>query len=506
MLGLGKYFFTFVCLSFLFSCEKSPSQVVQKPQILQVGLSQLPKSLDPRKVKDSTSSMLARMLFEGLTRIGPEGEIVPSLADNIEVSSDRRTYTFHIKDAYWSDGKPITAYDFVNSWMTALDPEFESPLSHYLFVIDHAKDAKGGDISLDQIGAFAVDDKTLLVHLENPLPYFLEMVAHPVFFPVSTKAGAKPSSFDLGKGFVTSGPFALKALKENQWVRFEKRASYWDADLVALETIDLKLLSPTEAIDKFKKGELDWIENSNDYREGLPITAMQQQKSHTHWLRFNPLIFPFNEQKLRKVFSLAMGSYVKDTSVNASSQKHKIDVDQFVAQKLLEEFLEENNMPLEQLPKVSLLVKDTEEEKQVANFAKQQWEDSLGVEVDITIVSALDFEESERDLEYHIATQTISAPTHHPLYFLDLLEEKFGDSFTSFVSSSKLENIRKLSQENILNPNSKNLVEIAQEIFDESIPFIPVHIKTTSTMKNASLKNIVMTNQGEVEFRWASIQ
>jgi oligopeptide transport system substrate-binding protein len=115
--------------------------------------------------------------------MSPHSSAELALAKKITTSEDRTAYTFHLRETYWSDGHPVTAYDFEAAWKKMLDPTFPAPNAHLLYPIKNAKAAKEELVSLDEVGLRSLDAQTFEVTLEGPTPYFLELIAFSFFFP-----------------------------------------------------------------------------------------------------------------------------------------------------------------------------------------------------------------------------------------------------------------------------------------------------------------------------------
>ena len=130
-------------LSFFTGCKSENS--VEKKKILRLNFYKTPPTLDPRKGSDPVASTFHFMLFDGLTGLTKESSSTLILADSYENSKDFKTYTFHLKKAKWSNGEPITAYDFEKSWKEMLSPSFPCPNAHLLFPIKNAENAKYDD-------------------------------------------------------------------------------------------------------------------------------------------------------------------------------------------------------------------------------------------------------------------------------------------------------------------------------------------------------------------------
>lgn len=149
-----------------------------------------PPSLHPGLATDSTSGAILDNVFEGLTT-RKDGEIVNAVAEDITISDDQLTYTFKLRDAKWSNGDPVTAQDFEYAWKWALNPENVSEYASILYPIKNAEAYNKGEATADEVGIKAEDDKTLVVTLEQPTPYFLELTAFKTYYPVNKNVAEK---------------------------------------------------------------------------------------------------------------------------------------------------------------------------------------------------------------------------------------------------------------------------------------------------------------------------
>jgi oligopeptide transport system substrate-binding protein len=182
-------------------------------------------TLDPAKVADLPSLNVAHELYAGLTRFSGRG-VVPDLAESWEPSEDGLVWTFHLrKNLRWSDDRPITAEDFRRSWLHAL-----APGTHSAYARAEMQNIRGARryraTGSGAVGVEAVDDRTLRVTLQHPVPWLDEQVAWPVFFPV-------PPS-----GRASSGPFRLVSHTRGRVV-LERNFNYWNVAVVKPKRIVL---------------------------------------------------------------------------------------------------------------------------------------------------------------------------------------------------------------------------------------------------------------------------
>jgi oligopeptide transport system substrate-binding protein len=222
-----------------------------------------PESLDPHKVETVYEAHILRDIFEGLVMQDAKANLIPGAAESWTVSDDGTVYTFKIREnAVWSNGDPVTAQDFVYSFGRLEDPATGAAYASMLYVIKNAEPVNTGAMPPDQIGAKAIDDKTLEVTLNAPTPYFLEMLTHQSTYPVH-RASIEALGDDWIKpgNLVSNGAFTLAEFVPSDHVKVVKNPSFHDAADVALDAV---VYYPTEdrstAIKRYEAGEID----SND--------------------------------------------------------------------------------------------------------------------------------------------------------------------------------------------------------------------------------------------------
>lgn len=223
-------------------------------------------SLDPQIATDARSHELLGTFLEGLCTIDADGNVVPALAESYEVSEDGLTYTFHLRDALWSNGDPVTANDFVFAWQRALSTDVASEYAFMLYEVAQLKNSQAiadGEMDPSELGVRAEDDKTLVAELENPVVFFPSLTAFPTFFPVNE------AFYDSCNGsFATSpdtllscGPYIVTEFDPAATTyRVEKNDQYWDAENVSLAGISFQVISDNQtSLLSFQNGEMDVV-------------------------------------------------------------------------------------------------------------------------------------------------------------------------------------------------------------------------------------------------------
>ncbi len=220
-------------------------------------------SLDPQIATDGTSFEVIAATTEGLYSVDAEGSPIQALAEKVEKSADGLTYTFTLRDAQWSNGTPVTANDFVFAWRRLVDPVVASEYS-FIAAIANIKNAAAitaGEVAVDQLGVTAKDDKTLVVNLDVPVPFFESLLLFPPFYPVNEAFFTeKGESFGTSPDTVLSnGPFVLTAYEPAATsITLAKSTTYWDASNVKLDGIDYQVIKDSQqTMLSYQNGDLD---------------------------------------------------------------------------------------------------------------------------------------------------------------------------------------------------------------------------------------------------------
>ena len=292
----------------------------RRDQILHFGNGDEPSEIDPHVVTGIPEFHIMQALYEGLVSKDPKTlAIRPGVAESWDISPDRLHYTFHLRrDARWSNGDPVSAHDFVYSWHRALMPAIGDLYAYMFFCIRNAEQFfKGGVKRFDDVGVHAPDDYTLVVDLEHPTPYFLQLLDHHSYYPVNQRVIEKYGAMDeRGTGwtrpgrFVGNGPFTLKDWVLNRILTVKRNPYYWDAKTVRLNEIHfypIQNLNTEEHM--FRAGQLhitDKIppEKIAVYRREHPEVLHITPYLGTYFYRFNTTRPPFNDVRVRRALAL----------------------------------------------------------------------------------------------------------------------------------------------------------------------------------------------------------
>lgn len=253
-----------------------------------------PTSWDPARISDAGSAGTLTQVFDSLTALDADNQVQPALATHWETSDGGRQMTFHMRDGItFSDGRPITAGDVVNSWLRVLDPAHPSPLADLLGDVDGALAYAAGTGARDEVGIKAVGD-TVVVTFRRPASYFASTAASPTLAIVPPDLPATASGPLLPSGLVVSGAY-IPTDQSTSDIQLEANQHYW-AGKPSLQTISLLTsLDDRSPVDVFQAGDVDYVDIARD---------------DATWIGFDPSLGP----ELRENNNLSVAYYGFDTT------------------------------------------------------------------------------------------------------------------------------------------------------------------------------------------------
>jgi len=509
-----------------------------------INLGDEPPTLDPQLVYDVVPMRVINAVFEGLCRKDKEGLPVPGAAERWEISEDKLTYTFYIrKDAKWSNGTPVTAKDFKDAWMRALDPEpqYHEPafMANLFFCIKGAEAYAYGEGKAEDVAVDVVDDRTLRVTLVQPTPYFLDLVCNSVYMPVNKEFYDKQISGDISnygteaEAILGNGPFTVQEWNHDENIVLVKNDTYWNADVINLEKIDFKMIRDnTAAINSFKSGEIDMIEITDR------MLAAELENSNCRVEAYNSGIVEYvtlnNEDpvlcnvNIRKALSYALDrktlveKILNDGSKEAYGFVSPIvagyngkfrqqagdlfkDNDIDTARKLLEKGLDE--LGISEMPKIVFLVNDTELSKRDAQVLKDMWKKSLDVDVELQVMSFDAMAEKMMSKDYQMALLTWSADYNDPLAYLDVFSSK---SFynVAFYSNNQFEELLDRAIREIDDKSRMELLIKAEQIAMDDMAVCPLYFIANSYAVNNRVKGLVRGSSAiqDIDMYWTYVE
>ena len=528
-LPVPRSFYFGVCLAALTGCtfmeQKKPATPPTHPS-LHVPLSQNqdirlcldsdPGTLDPRKVRGLHGVNVVNNLFEGLTRIDAMGMVKPAATKKVTVSNNMKTYTFTLDESKWSNGQPVTANDFVNSWKSTLDPETRSPHAYQLFLIKNGKAAFEGKAAPEDIGVRAADDQTLIVTLEHPAPYFLELVASYPFFPVCA---------NQEDSLVSNGPFCLVSWKPNVEIELEPNPYYPQAADILVKKVSFQIVDDRTELALFERGKLDWAGSPTST---IPMDAIASLKKRgmintlpaagTGFVRANCGVFPLSCAKLRKALALAIDTQAIVDHIMQGNQPvatafvppclgltnkgYFTPHDTALASKLFEDALGELKVSRETLPQIRLTYASSSDRSQkIAQAIQQDWKTLFQIEVALEPQEQKLFFENVFTKQYQLALGSWFADFYDPISFLSIFQYKENGTNNTDWDNSDYARLLQESTFEMDRPKRFALLEEAQEILMQDMPVFPLFYYTFSFLKNPLLEGVWLNELGILELK-----
>lgn len=488
-----------------------------------------PFSLDPRVGGDYRSQTVIGELFDGLVRYNKHGEIIPSVASSIQVSPDKKQYTFVLKDTKWTNGLPVTAYDFEYAWKSILSGNVQTRHASAFFIIKNARKALNKECSIDEVGIRVLHSSILEVELEHPADYFLEWAAIPMYAPVCKAVAEKDPQWasSFGENFVCNGPYILSKHDLNQSIVLKKNYAYWDAWSVKNPGIIFSIIEdPNTAYNLFCKKELDWVGDPGGViSTEVAHNLLREEKLRVvtsgseSWIRCNVNFKPLSSPKIRKALACAInreeictkllsGTAFPAFSIvprhfSALSKKLFDDHDAVMAKKFFAEGLEELQIPGSQFPPITLICQSDPRAIAIAELICEQIQKTLGITVLLKSMEPNHLMESIFQIRYELSLAGWISGLTDPIYNLSSMEEIGGQYKTTGFKNETYAALLKASDEEANSFKRKELLEKAESLLIEEMPVIPVIEQPFRFAKQSNIAGDYFTRTGRLELMYA---
>jgi len=369
-----------------------------------------PSALDPATALANDRVIL--QVLSGLVEQTPEMDIVPDVARTWEVLDDGRTYVFHLRDdVRWSDGTPVTAPDFAYAWKRVLDPATGSPYASLLYDVRGAQRFHSRQAAWKDVGVKAHDATTLLVELEGPTAYFLQLLACPCTYAVPRhRAQARGAEWAEVGNIVTNGPFQVEAWNPPKSMILVRNPEYHGRFTGNVERVELySSADPSAQSEMYETDRLDRL-----YLWSIPVSEMDRARQRhageylsmpklaTVYLGFNVTRPPFDDVRVRRAFVMAvdweaftdvsLGGYAFAATggfVPVGMPGHSPGIALPYDPEQARQLLSEAGYPpggSRSLPAVELLGELVDEGP--LSYVQAEWREKLGVEVNMTLVES----------------------------------------------------------------------------------------------------------------------
>ncbi|MEK5231060.1 peptide ABC transporter substrate-binding protein [Lysinibacillus sp. FSL K6-0232] len=488
-----------------------------------------PPSLHPALATDTTSGVILTNTFEGLTTLDADAKPVAAMAESWEISEDQKTYTFKLRDAKWSNGDPVTAGDFEYAWKWALNPDNLSEYASILYPIKGATAYNNGEGSADDVGIKAEDDKTLVVTLENPTPYFLELTAFKTYAPLNQKVveGNDDWYTDAGENYVTNGPFTLAEWRHNDTVVLKKNPEYWDADKVSLETVNIGMVeSETTAATMFKGGEIDYLgapfqtvalDSIEEFKADGSLKIADQ--ASVYWYKLNTTDKFTGNANIRKALTLAIDRQGLIDNVTKGEQKPALgmvpiavngfeedrgyfkDNDIEEAKAALEAGMQELGITNPADITVNISYNTSEAHAAIAQFIQEGWTKNLGITVGLDNSEWQVYLEKLNQLDYQAGRMGWVGDYNDAYTFLEMYDTADNGNNDTGWENPEYKKLLEQSNTEVDPAKRLELLKQAEAVAMAEFPVAPIYYYTNLSVVQDNVKNMQADILGNISLK-----
>lgn len=439
----------------------------------------------------------------------------PAGAETVDISDDKLVYTFHLReDATWSNGDPVVATDYEFAWQQALNPKVASDYAYMLYFIHNAEPYFNGEVEWSEVGVKVIDDYTLEVTLDNPLPYATDLFAFPTLAPINQKfyeeVGADKYATDA-EYFCCNGMYELTEWSHNSQIVFQKREDYWNADAVGPDEIVYKIITDSQAgLNSYLSREIDYTDLDSgevvQQAEAAGFEVGVKPARSSYYLIVNTEDEFMSNQNLRLALAYAIdkqalidtvyqndnqpmtsftppaiygaagadGPTFQEALFEERGEMYPASGDLEKAQEYLQAALEELGCTVDEL-NLSIDCADDSLRRNCTTFLQEQWRQNLGIEnIAVNSMQTKQVSANRQSGDYCMSLGGWSPDYNDAINFLDLWVTDGGNN-DSFWGNEEYDNlIAQATAEADVEVRQQYLFD-AEEILAAEMPIIPLY-------------------------------
>lgn len=439
----------------------------------------------------------------------------PAGAETVDISDDKLVYTFHLReDATWSNGDPVVATDYEFAWQQALNPEVASDYAYMLYFIHNAQPYFNGEVEWSEVGVKVIDDYTLEVTLDNPLPYATDLFAFPTLAPINQKfyeeVGADKYATDA-EYFCCNGMYELTEWSHNSQIVFQKREDYWNADAVGPDEIVYKIITDSQAgLNSYLSREIDYTDLDSgevvQQAEAAGFEVGVKPARSSYYLIVNTEDEFMSNQNLRLALAYAIdkqalidtvyqndnqpmtsftppaimgaagadGPSFQEALLEERGEMYPGSGDLEKAQEYLQAALEELGCTVDEL-NLSIDCADDSLRRNCATFLQEQWRQNLGIEnIAVNSMQTKQVSANRQSGDYCMSLGGWSPDYNDAINFLDLWVTDGGNN-DSFWSNEEYDNLIAQATAEADEEVRQQYLFDAEEILAAEMPIIPLY-------------------------------
>ena len=439
----------------------------------------------------------------------------PAGAETVDISDDKLVYTFHLReDATWSNGDPVVATDYEFAWQQALNPKVASDYAYMLYFIHNAEPYFNGEVEWSEVGVKVIDDYTLEVTLDNPLPYATDLFAFPTLAPINQKfyeeVGADKYATDA-EYFCCNGMYELTEWSHNSQIVFQKREDYWNADAVGPDEIVYKIITDSQAgLNSYLSREIDYTDLDSgevvQQAEAAGFEVGVKPARSSYYLIVNTEDEFMSNQNLRLALAYSIdkqalidtvyqndnqpmtsftppaimgaagadGPTFQEALLEERGEMYPASGDLEKAQEYLQAALEELGCTVDEL-NLSIDCADDSLRRNCATFLQEQWRQNLGIEnIAVNSMQTKQVSANRQSGDYCMSLGGWSPDYNDAINFLDLWVTDGGNN-DSFWSNEEYDNLIAQATAEADEEVRQQYLFDAEEILAAEMPVIPLY-------------------------------
>lgn len=485
-----------------------------------------PASLDPAKVVGLPEAQVARDLFEGLVNQGADGKPEPGVAQSWQTADNKR-YVFKLREnAKWSNGEPVTAYDFVYSWQRLVDPKTLSPFAWFAQMagIANADGIISGKVPVQKLGVTAPDSHTLVVQLNKPVPFFVNLLANFSLFPVPQKTIEKyGNDWTKPENLVGNGAFAMQERVVNEKIVLKPNPYYWDHKNTVLTKVTfIPINQESAATKRYLADDIDITESfpKNMYKKlmkDIPDQVYTPDQLGTYYYAFNTQKAPLNDVRVRRALSYAIDRQIIAEKVLGTGEKPAYHftpdvtagfepvplamqkMTQAERNKQAKAWLKEAGYGPKKPLKLTLLYNTSENHQKIAIAVASMWKKSLGAQVKLTNQEWKTYIDSRNTGKFDVVRASWVGDYNEASTFLSLLTSTHSGNIAKFTSPGYDKLLKMASEETDAAKRNADYVQ-AEQIIAEQAPIAPIYQYTNGRLIKPWVKGYPITNPEDVAY------
>ena len=540
---MKKYFIVCLILSLLcsmcflcFSCSINKEENRSSKELF-INAGEEPKTIDP--TLSGNDFVYPRHAFETLIIKGKDGNLKNGVAESFDISQDGLKYTFTLRtNSKWTDGKIVTANDFVYALRRAADPLSGAEYTSFIEYVKNASSILAGKLPKERLGVKAIDDYTLEIELESPTGYFLDILTYPIFAPVRRDIIEKyGDNWTLNpETYIGNGAFIMTEKSPDSRIVMIKNTNYWNKDDIIPEKITFIMMQDaTLALAGIKEGSLDFsVKVLSQDIESLKKQGILDIAPYYSTVAFgiNDTDRILKDKRIRKALSLAIDRnyIVEKVALTAKSptsawvpvgaydvqgdfrenggeyldiSKEGYSNNVAMAKKLMAEagYPNGEGFPVLEYKTTSDLIYI-----QVAEAIQQMWKENLGVDLQISSMEWAAYQQMRLEKNYQIMRTIWIGDYSDPMTFLEnylSYRPQNYAGYSNIIFDKYIETARKSSDQNV---RMKAMHDAERVLVSEDNVLIPIYNPSNPLLVSKRLRDYVATPLMEFQFHYAYLE